>query len=112
MDESSNKNYNDYYEIIGGIDSGGYGTVYKGKEKEKNELRAIKVMNLNKIREDIINEIDENDNIEKKLKSYINRFIDEFEIMKKCNINNNNSVKCYEYFYNDDNFTIIMEYVI
>ena len=111
MAERSNKNYNDYYEIIGGIDSGGYGTVYKGKRKEKknNELRAIKVMNLNKIREDIINEIDENDDIEKKLKSYINGFIKEFEIMKKCCNNNNNSVKCYEYFYNDDNFAIIME---
>jgi len=104
-----NKNYKDYYELIEGIDSGGYGTVYKGREKEKNEIRAIKVMNLNKIREDIINEIDENDGIEKKLKSYISGFIDEYEIMKKCCNNNNNSVKCYEYFYNDDNFAIIME---
>jgi len=64
MAERSNKNYNDYYDIIGGIDSGGYGTVYKGREKKTNEIRAIKVMNLNKIREDIINEIDENDDIE------------------------------------------------
>ena len=29
--------------------------------------------------------------------------------MKKCCSNNNNSVKCYEYFNNEDNFTIIME---
>jgi len=109
MAERSNKNYNDYYDIIGGIDSGGYGTVYKGREKKTNEIRAIKVMNLNKIREDIINEIDENDDIEEKLKSYIKGFIEEYEIMKKCCNNNNNSVKCYEYFYNDDNFAIIME---
>ena len=107
---SSNKDYKDYYEIIKGIDSGGYGAVYKGREKEKNELRAIKLINLNKIREDIIiNEIDENYDIEEKLKSYINGFIEEFEIMKNCRNNNKNSVKCYKYFYNHDNFTIIME---
>jgi len=106
---SSNKDYKDYYEIIEGIRGGGYGTVYKGREKGKNELRAIKVMNLDTIREKLINEIDEKDDIENKLKSYINGFIEEFEIIKKCCINNNNSVKCYEYFYNDDNFAIIME---
>ena len=32
-----------------------------------------------------------------------------YKIMEKCCYNNNNSVKCYEYFNNDDNFTIIME---
>ena len=39
----------------------------------------------------------------------INGFITEFENMKICSNNNNNSVKCYEYFNNDNNFTIIME---
>jgi len=29
--------------------------------------------------------------------------------MKICSNNNNNSVKCYEYFHNKDNFVIIME---
>jgi len=106
---NKNKNYNDYYDIIEGIDSGGYGTVYKGREKKKNELRAIKVINLDKIRENLMYEIEEKDDIKEKLKSYINGFIEEYNIMKKCCINNNNSVKCYEYFYNDDNFTIIME---
>ena len=91
---SSNKDYKDYNEIIKGIGSGGYGIVYKGREKKTNELRAIKVMDLNKIREILILEIDESENIEEKLKSYINGFIEEFEIMKKCCYNNNNSVKC------------------
>ena len=109
MTERSNQNYEDYYEIIKVIGSGGFATIYKGREKNKDELRAIKVMDLNKIREYLINEIDEKDEIEEKLKPYINGFIKEFEIMKKCCINNNNSVKCYEYFYNDNNFAIIME---
>ena len=111
MTERSNKNYKNYYEIIEGIGSGGFGTIYKGREKNKDELIAIKVMDLNKIRENLMYEIDENDDIdiEEKLKSYINGFIEEFEIMKKCCYNNNNSVKCYEYFNNDNNFVIIME---
>ena len=29
--------------------------------------------------------------------------------MKICSNNNSNSVKCYKYFYNTDNFVIIME---
>ena len=29
--------------------------------------------------------------------------------MKKCSDNNNNSIKCYEYFNTEDNFLIIME---
>ena len=72
---SSNKDYKDYYEIIEGINGGGNGTVYKGRDKRKNELRAIKIMNLDTIRENLINEIDEKDDIENKLKSYINGFI-------------------------------------
>ena len=42
----SSKDYKDYYEIIEGIDSGGFGTVYKGREKRRNVLRAIKILNL------------------------------------------------------------------
>ena len=94
MIERSNKNYKDYYETINVIGSGGFGIIYEGKEKNKDELRAIKVMNLNKIKENLMYEIDESDEIEEKLKTYINGFIEEFEIMKKCCINNNNSVKC------------------
>ena len=54
MNENLNKNYKDYYEIIDVIDSGGFGTVYKGRDMKKNELRAIKVINLNKIRDHLI----------------------------------------------------------
>ena len=65
MTESSNKNYEDYYEIIKRIGNGGFGTIFKGREKNKGELRAIKVMNLNRIRENLINEIDEKDDKKK-----------------------------------------------
>ena len=36
-------------------------------------------------------------------------FETEFKNMKICSLNNENSVKCYEYFNNEYNFTIIME---
>ena len=84
MTERANQNYEDYYEIIKGIDGGGFGAIYKGREKNKDGLRAIKIMDINKIREKIMYEIEKNDDIEEKLKSYINGFIEEFKIMKKC----------------------------
>ena len=75
MIERSNKNYEDYYEIIKVIDRGGYGIVYKGREKESKELRAIKVINLNKIKENLSYELDEKDDIKEKLKSYIDNLL-------------------------------------
>ena len=50
-------------------------------------------MDINKIRENIMHEIAKNDDIEEKLKSYLNGFIEEFKIMKKSWHNNKNSVK-------------------
>ena len=76
MTERANQNYEDYYEIIKGIGNGGFGTIYKRREKNKDGLRAIKVMDINKIREKIMYEIEKNDDIEEKLKSYINVFIE------------------------------------
>ena len=69
---------------------------------------TIKVMDLDKKRENIINE-EGIDNIEEQLKLFIEGFITEFENMKICSINNKNSVKCYEYFINEKYFVIIME---
>ncbi len=85
-----------------------YGFVYKGKLKNKNELRAIKVMDLDKIRSSFINLYDEEE-VEGHIKSCIDGFIQEYENMKICSENNMNSVKCYEYFQNENYFVIIME---
>ena len=51
MVERSKQDYKIYYDIIEEIGMGAYGCVYKGKEKQTNELRAIKVMNLDRIKE-------------------------------------------------------------
>ena len=48
MAEKAKNNYEEYYEDLKGIGNGAFGIVYKGKEKGKDELRAIKVINFTK----------------------------------------------------------------
>ena len=118
MNERIKKNYKEYYEIIEVIGIGGYGCVYKGRDKNTKEMRAIKVISIEKIRGNLTfkYEIEENllyeyeaSEIEKQKNLFINGFIEEFNNMKICSNNNKNSVKCYEYFNNENNFVIIME---
>ena len=108
MNERIKKNYKEYYEIIEVIGIGGYGCVYKGRNKKTKEMRAIKVMSIETIRGNLAfkYEIEE---IEEQLKKCIEGFIEEYKIMKICSKNNENSVKCYEYFKDENNFVIIME---
>ena len=105
MEERLNQDYKKYYKILDGIGSGAFGMVYKGIEIETNELRAIKVIQLDKIKESILAYEDEEP--EKKLKECIDGFIKECENMKICS--NINSVKYYEYFIDENNIIIIME---
>ena len=109
MIERSTQDYKIYYDILEPKGSGGFGTVFKGKEKKTNELRAIKLIDLNKIRNNLSLTLDENEDIEENLKLCIDGIKKEFEIMKICSNKNNNSIKCYEYFINKNNFIIIME---
>ena len=96
------------YDNIKPIGNGAYGFVYKGEIKNKKELRAIKVMDLNKIKSNFIN-IYEEEEIEEHINKCIDGFIEEYKNMKICSENNINSVKCYEYIKNEDYFIIIME---
>ena len=97
---NDNQEYIKKYEMIEQIGQGGYSNVYKGKEKGgNNKLVAIKEIFLkNKIFS------------KQKRESVIANLEEEFKIMNKCSQNNNNSVKCYEYFISEKYFTIIMEY--
>ena len=108
MSNRIKEDYKNYYYIIIVIGSGGYGKVYSGKDKKTKELRAIKVMDLNKIKEDLISSY-MTDEIGDYLKNYIDGFIQEFNIMKICAKNNSNSVNCYEYFNSENEFVLIME---
>ena len=108
MEKRSKQDYKKYYNIIDVIGTGAFAVVYKAKSKETGEDRAIKVMNLNKIREEFMNKYNREE-IEKQIKICVKGFITEFNNMKICINNNINSVKCYEYFNNEDYFAIIME---
>ncbi len=108
MDKRKNQDYSLYYKIINIIGNGVSSIVFKGMEIKTGGLRAIKVIDLNKIKENILL-VKGKENIEKELKNCVEGFIQEFENMEICSKNNNNSVKCYEYFNNKDNFVIIME---
>ena len=108
MSERTKRSYKDFYETLDIIGTGGYGYVFKGRDRKTKELRAIKVMNVEKIEQNLSSQY-ETKNIKEHLKLCIEGFIKEFENMQICSKNNDNSVKCYEYFNNEDNFVIIME---
>ena len=109
MSDRIKDDYKKYYNIDKVIGKGAYGNVYLGKDKDTNELRAIKVMDLNEIKNCLKSEY-MTDEIEDYLKDYIDGFIQEFNIMKICSKNNTNinSVKCYEYFNTINEFVLIM----
>jgi len=109
MEERINKEYTDYYDIIGAIGKGRYSIIYKGKEKRNNEFRAIKVVDLDNIKLELRYQLLNNDLIEKNLNFYVNGLIEDFENMKLLSKNNINPVKCYEYFLNKKHFVFIME---
>ena len=105
------KKYRDYYEIEGELGKGGFGIVYKAKLRESGEERAIKVINKNKIRNELrkkkLGEYKEED-----MNRYIDNFYDEvgyMKIMEGEKKQNKNTVKFYEYFDNEDEFVIVME---
>jgi len=108
MSNRTKENFEKYYEIIKVIGIGGYGCVYRGRDKKTKELRSIKVISKEKMEDNLLSQYEANE-IEEQLNLCINGFIEEYNNMKICSNNNNNSVKCYEYFNNKDNFVIIME---
>jgi len=108
MNKRECNNYRKYYDNLVVIGSGIYTFVYKGREIETNELRAIKVIRLETLKNYIISANNGDPEIKlKEYKEYIDEYINECKIMKICS--NINSVKYYEYFKNENEFVIIME---
>ena len=102
---------NDYtskYELLDEKGRGGFGRVYKAKFKGKDEFRAIKIIDKNKIKAALRSEHDKQ-NVEREYVQYNKDLIDEIRAMEICQKNNKNSVKYYEYYDNDDEFVIVME---
>ena len=102
------KNYKDLYDIEKKIGTGSFGKVFKAKIKDKEEYVAIKIIDKEKMKEnlreqylteDIMNEYN-------KIEKCLNREVD---YMKKCSINNINSIKVYNTYNNEEEFVIVME---
>ena len=108
--ENTDEEFKNKYEKLEIIGKGGCGIVYKGKIKKNGELRAIKFINKEEIKNNLRNEYNSND-IEEEFNKCQNNLINEIKIMEKCSQNNtnNNSIKYYEYYNTDENFIIIME---
>ena len=107
-----NEDFRKYYEIYKGILGEGWlGVVYKARNKETNEKRAIKVININKLKYNFkkcnLREANDND-----IKSLIDDYIKETEnmiLLEGENKENINSVKFYESYKTDKEFAIVME---
>ena len=106
MNKKSKRGFRKYYDNLEVIGNGNFGIVYKGRNKKTNKFRAIKVIQLDKLKENILSNIEIEDP-EKKFEEYIENYINECENMKICS--NINSVKFYKYFKDEKEFVIIME---
>ena len=95
-EDRAKEDYNIYYEKLERIGKGSYGKVHRVKDKKTNELKAIKIID---IENDDTNEVDEG----------IKRVINELKNMKKCSEYNEFSAKYYEYFRDKNEFIIVME---
>ena len=58
MEERIKQDYRKYYDILEILGYGAYGVVYKGKEKKTYKYRAIKVIEYEKIIENLLYEYD------------------------------------------------------
>ena len=109
--DRKSENFRNYYEIIKTIGESKFTIIYKAKLKESNELRCIKIYDLNKIkreneRKNFLNSTNED------IKPYVDKIYNEINNMKiieEKNKANNNIVKLYEYFNNKDEIAIVME---
>jgi len=89
VDNEINDNYKNFYDIEKEIGKGQFGKVLIGKNKKTKEIRALKIIKVEKIN-----------------MKYI---YNELNNMKICSLENNNSVKYYEHFHYRDKFVIVME---
>ena len=110
MENRINEKFTNYYEIIEKLGGGTYGTVFKTKLKNKEEYRAIKIIDL----ADTKNQIEKNsicyeETPKKMYEKFVKSIINEIENMKICSEKNDNSAKLYEYFKSEKEVAIVME---
>ena len=106
-----NKDVRNYYVLGQSLGESNFGIVYTAEKKESNEKRAIKIIDKNMIRNAYKNTrfIEPDDG---EMKNYINCFFNEIRNMETSegkNKDNENTVKFYECFENENELAIVME---
>ena len=105
------KNVRNYYELLKKIGESEFAIIYKAKNKETNELRAIKIFDKNKIR-NVIKRKKFREPNEEDMRPYIEGFnneINNMRIVEGKDKKNYHTVKLFEYFHTNDEFAIVME---
>ena len=107
MEEENN--YEDIYEIIGKpIGIGASASVYKAKVKGEEKYVAIKVIDKESIKNGLRQAYFKED-INKEYLKIEQGIIREIEFMKKCAVNNNNSIKIFDSYNTEKEIAIVME---
>ena len=105
-------NYTEKYKDLEIIGKGNFGTVYKGKIKDKtdkNNYIAIKIINKDEMKSRLRTEYN-TDNIDNEFHLYVTKSIkNEIEIMRICMKDNINSIKFYEFYDIEKEYAIVME---
>ena len=104
-------NVRNFYEIKEKLGTSRFATIYKAKDKETNELRAIKIFDKNKIR-NVIKRKKFREPNEEDMRPYIEGFnneINNMRIVEGKDKKNYYTVKLFEYFHTNDEFAIVME---
>ena len=99
------------YEVGNKLGNGKFGEVYEATTKNSKEKRAVKVLNKQKVR-DAYFKINNEEPTEEQMMPYIQCFINEVKNMELAlgkNKDNENAVKLYEYYDNENEFAIVME---
>ena len=108
MDSTTKEDYKSKYEIIKKIGRGQYTEVYQAKNKKTKELKALKIIKLDDIKEQL-----ERENLPKEVEQKLKEFIENIKMeilnMQICAENNENSVQYYESFISQNEFVIVLE---
>ena len=106
------RDFRKYYDIdiINKIGGGGFGEVFSAKLKRNNKKRAIKLIDLKKIKDEALNKKLKTLN-EEDIKPYIEGLYNEIDIMElmEGQKDNENTVRFYEFFHTQNEFAIVME---
>ena len=105
-----NREYTQYYELLGSLGGESCYEIKKVKEKKTNLEKVIKVINKEEIRNQYRTKVDKEID-ESEIKEFVKLLVEQTKIMKiiEDNKENKNTVQFFEYFNTKKEFAIVME---